>query len=262
MPTPNKLALVKQLIQAAKNNLDTANQLLTAMGAPESAAVHTPTAPAQHVGGSVQHTDQGAVIIEGVFDGQNMVGPDGKLYSVPANYASKSKLVEGDLLKLTISPDGSFIYKQIGPVERDRIVGVLVKDSESEDFRVMAQGRFYKVLLASITYFKSEVGDEVVILVPKGTASTWAAVENVIKKGEGDAAAIVAAMPALTPAGTQAPVAKVPAPKVEIKAKTETLKTETHKVVKLAATKPVVEKSIDTAKSSAVKVEVLPSLEI
>ena len=34
-------------------------------------------------------------VVEGVFDGQNMVGSDGKIYSVPPNYASKSKLVEG-----------------------------------------------------------------------------------------------------------------------------------------------------------------------
>ena len=61
-------------------------------------------------------------IIEGQFDGQNMIGPDGKVYPVPANYASKSKLVEGDTLKLTIAQDGSFIYKQIGPVERKKII--------------------------------------------------------------------------------------------------------------------------------------------
>jgi hypothetical protein len=142
----------------------------------------------------VQHTDTGAVIIEGVFDGQNMVGPDGKLYSVPANYASKSKLVEGDLLKLTISPDGSFIYKQIGPVERDRVVGVLAHDDETDEYRVLAKGRFYKILLASVTYFKADVGDEVVVLVPKGTTSSWAAVENVMKKN-GESGTMVATMP-------------------------------------------------------------------
>ena len=37
-------------------------------------------------------------ILEGVFDGQNMVGSDGRQYIVPPNYASKSKLVEGDIL--------------------------------------------------------------------------------------------------------------------------------------------------------------------
>ncbi|MBA4320115.1 MAG: hypothetical protein C0412_17080, partial [Flavobacterium sp.] len=53
--------------------------------------------------------DKGKVI-EGVFDGENMIGPDGKQYSVPSNYASKSKLVEGDILKLTITSRGNFIY--------------------------------------------------------------------------------------------------------------------------------------------------------
>jgi uncharacterized protein YrzB (UPF0473 family) len=37
------------------------------------------------------------------------------------------------------------------------------------------------VLLASITYFKGEAGDEVVILVPQNGETRWAAVENIIK---------------------------------------------------------------------------------
>jgi hypothetical protein len=144
-----------------------------------------------------------------------MVGPDGKLYSVPANYASKSKLVEGDLLKLTISPDGSFIYKQIGPVERDRIVGVLTRDEQTDEHRVLARGTFYRVLLASVTYFKAQVGDEVVILVPKGTASSWAAVENVIKKEGGGESGEVSAM-SMTESGsseTEAGIAPAPRPR-------------------------------------------------
>jgi bifunctional DNA-binding transcriptional regulator/antitoxin component of YhaV-PrlF toxin-antitoxin module len=111
-----------------------------------------------------------------------MIGPDGKQYSIPANYASKSKLVEGDTLKLTIMSDGSFVYKQIGPVERKRILGTLIKDESTNEFSVLANSKAYKVLLASITYFKGGVGDEVVILVPKERESDWAAVENIIKK--------------------------------------------------------------------------------
>src|SRR3989339_1506916 len=120
-------------------------------------------------------------IIEGVFDGEKMIGPDGKQYSVPANYISKSKLVEGDILKLTIDDAGNFIYKQIGPVERDRLVGKLIKD-EAGEYSVLAEKKTFKVILASVTYFKGEEGDEAVILVPKGADSQWAAIENVIKK--------------------------------------------------------------------------------
>lgn len=127
--------------------------------------------------------EDGMRVIEGAFDGQNMVGPDGKQYSVPANYASKSKLVEGDVLKLTITRDGSFIYKQIGPIDRQRLIGQLIRDEATGEFKVMVDGRGYKVLLASITYFKGEVGDEVVILVPQIGETRWAAVENIIKHG-------------------------------------------------------------------------------
>jgi hypothetical protein len=114
-----------------------------------------------------------------------MVGPDGKIYTIPANYVSKSKLVEGDILKLAILSDGSFIYKQIGPVDRKRLVGNLVHDSETGDYSVLVNHRAYKVIMASITYYKGQPGDEVVILVPEAADSNWAAVENIIHQGSG-----------------------------------------------------------------------------
>lgn len=124
----------------------------------------------------------GERVVEGVFDGQEMVGDDGKGYAVPPNYASKSKLVEGDLLKLTIGGRGNFIYKQIGPIERQRLIGTLAFDQESGQYLVVAGGRSWKVIKASVTYYKADAGDEAVILVPKNAPSKWAAVENIIRK--------------------------------------------------------------------------------
>ena len=97
-------------------------------------------------------------IIEGVFNGQNMLDKEGNSYPVPANYASKSKLVPGDVLKLTITEEGKFIYKQIAPVPRKSVVGPLVL--EDGQYKVLAQGKGYKVLLASVTYFRADVGIE------------------------------------------------------------------------------------------------------
>jgi hypothetical protein len=120
-------------------------------------------------------------IVEGIFDGQIMIGHDGKQYPVPANYASKSKLVEGDMLKLTITDDGNFIYKQIGPVERKRFIG-LVREDESGNFAIEAEEKLYKVLLASVTYYKAQPGDEVTIIVPRSGEPVWCSIENVTKK--------------------------------------------------------------------------------
>ncbi len=116
-------------------------------------------------------------VIEGVFDGQNMVGSDGKTYPVPANYASKSKLVQGDILKLTIADDGAFMYKQIGPIPRKQIVGVL--QQKDGHYFVEVGDKQYRVLLASVTYFKAKPGDQVSVNVPEDTSveAEWAALE-------------------------------------------------------------------------------------
>lgn len=121
-------------------------------------------------------------VIEGTFDGQIMFGSDSKQYPVPANYASKSKLVEGDMLKLTITSDGSFVYKQIGPIERKHIIGVVTQD-EKGNYYIVTEGTPYRVLLASITYFKAEPGDEVAALIPRDMPSSFAALESVLQKG-------------------------------------------------------------------------------
>ena len=121
----------------------------------------------------------GAKIVEGIFDGVCMVSRDGETYKVPENYASKSRLVEGDVLKLTIRSDGSYMYKQIGPVDRKRIVGKLGLDKETNEHVVICGDDVYRVLGVSISYYKGAVGDSVAIVVPGAGGSTWAAIERI-----------------------------------------------------------------------------------
>lgn len=129
---------------------------------------------------NTEDTEKGK-IIEGVFDGEQMIGPNGKHYSIPANYASKSKLIEGDILKLTITSGGTFVYKQIGPIERTRVIADLEQD-EASNFHAISGNKKWKILSASVTYYKGSPGDEIVILIPKTGESQWAAVENIVKK--------------------------------------------------------------------------------
>jgi hypothetical protein len=117
--------------------------------------------------------------IQGVFDGESMIGTDKKTYSVPVNYASKSKLVPGDVLKLNIAQDGRFVFKQIGPVSRKNLVGVL-EEIDPEHYQVNVGGKKYRVLLASVTYFKAKAGDKLSVIVPTDQESAWAAVDNLI----------------------------------------------------------------------------------
>ncbi len=159
-----QLKRLKSLIEEAETNLAAAKELLISLVGEDLAS-----------SGSVTEEQLGK-IIEGVFDGQNMVGSDGKTYPVPANYASKSKLVQGDILKLTIADDGSFMYKQIGPIPRKQVVGALqLKDGH---YFVTVGERQFRVLLASVTYFKAKPGDQVSVNVPEDDSDAeWAALE-------------------------------------------------------------------------------------
>ncbi|MDP3043499.1 MAG: hypothetical protein Q8N21_03780 [bacterium] len=177
----SKMALIKKLLNNIKENNDRLTQLLSGyLSAEEETSIGIGQITDENFGASEQEQD-GSKVIEGVFDGENMIGPDGKQYSVPANYASKSKLVEGDILKLTITANGTFIFKQIGPIERSRVIATVERAGEG-NFIAAAGGKKWRLLTASITYYRGEPGDEVVILTPKAGESQWAAVENVVKK--------------------------------------------------------------------------------
>lgn len=161
-----QLKTLKKLIEQAETNLAGAKELLASLVGDGDQVI----AP--------RSVEVGGKVIEGMFDGQNMVGQDNKQYPVPANYASKSKLVQGDELKLTIGDDGAFLYKQIGPVPRRKIIGTLnLKDGQ---YYVEAQGTDYRVLFASVTYYKAQPGDQVTIVIPEDGPSEWAAIEAVI----------------------------------------------------------------------------------
>jgi hypothetical protein len=155
---------LRALIQEAETSLAAATELLISLVGDDQMV-----AP-------VAREDTLGKVIEGVFDGQNMVGSDSKTYPVPANYASKSKLVQGDILKLTIADDGAFLYKQIGPIPRKQIVGML--KLENGHYFVEVGAKNFRVLLASVTYFKAKPGDQVSVNVPEDdSAAEWAALE-------------------------------------------------------------------------------------
>lgn len=170
---PHTIALLKRRLEEAERNIQLIRQLLQDDGTiagEDGASVTLPPAS----------LEDGARIIFGEFDGEHMKGEDNQLYPVPANYASKSKLVEGDRLKLTIEPDGAFIYKQIGPIDRKRVRGIFTTDDQGR-YVVRATDKDYRILLASVTFYELEQGSEVTILLPTDREAHWGAVDNAIK---------------------------------------------------------------------------------
>lgn len=165
-PSEEDLVNIKQLLDSAETQIRKAKALIFKT---EIEGL------AKEVAGIVESSEN---IIEGIFDGENFISPEGINYPVPANYASKSKLVTGDLLKLTIMADGTFVYKQINPVERKKVVGLL--EEHGDGWGINVDGHLYNVLTASVTYYKAKVGDKIVGLIPEDGKSDWAAIENIM----------------------------------------------------------------------------------
>ncbi|MYB39906.1 hypothetical protein F4X86_01250 [Candidatus Saccharibacteria bacterium] len=154
----------RALINKANTALAAAEELLTSIVGDDPGAI------------DIQRGDIAGKVIEGVFNGQNMVADDGKIYPIQANYASKSRLVQGDRMKLTISDDGSFLYKQIGPIQRTQTVGIL--SQKDGRYYVQIGDKRYHVLSASVTHHKIKQGDQISVTIPETQDAEWAAIES------------------------------------------------------------------------------------
>jgi hypothetical protein len=161
------LATARAILQGSPLSFETANDF-----AKSSSHTNTPSAP------STSYEENGTQIIEGYFTGESMLGPDGKIFPIPPNYASKSKLVQGDRMKLSILPNGTMLYKQIAPAVRKIVKGYLVR--EDQHYYIQTEAKMYRVLLASVTYFRVEIGDQVSLWIPDAEDAEWGAIEALI----------------------------------------------------------------------------------
>ena len=128
------------------------------------------------------YVDEDTQIVEWLFDGYFMTWPDQKKYPVPLNYASKTKLVPGDVLKLKILADGKFVYKLIRPVERKHVRAVLSKTDDNKFIAVTDDGKTYFLNQAAVTFFKWKASDELYIVTNADGSGSFAAIEAIIKK--------------------------------------------------------------------------------
>lgn len=126
------------------------------------------------------YSSEDSKIIEWVFTWEEMLGSDWNKYPVPANYSSKSKLVQGDKLKLTIMPNGKMLYKQIAPIARAFVTWLVTK--EKEKFQVVAEGQTYDLLTAAVTHFKANIWDTITVIIPEWKQATFAAIEAIVPK--------------------------------------------------------------------------------
>lgn len=98
------------------------------------------------------------------------------------NYASKTKLIPGDMLKLRIMEDGKLVYKLIAPAPRKYVKAKLSKTEEGKFIALTEEGKTYSLNQAAVSFFKGNVGNEMSIIVNASEENNSAAIEALIDK--------------------------------------------------------------------------------
>lgn len=179
-----KLDSILNLIEIAENNLRTVKSLLAELNTDKGLKTTTPEykTPTLRSAEEISALE----VVEGHFDGENMIGDNGKTYPVPQNYASKTQLVVGDRMKWILTTDRE-AFKLIQPAQRERVTGTFAIEGEHFVALVDKYPVPIKILKASATYAMKQLGlkpgDEVAIYIPKDTTPTWGAFINVVKSG-------------------------------------------------------------------------------
>lgn len=124
--------------------------------------------------------DDAVKVIEWVYDGYFMTWSDEKKYPVPMNYASKTKLVPWDVLKLRIMEDGKLIYKLIWPAPRQYIKATLSKTDDNKFTAISDEWNTYMLNQAAVTFFKWKPWDEMSIIVNSENIWEYAAIEAIV----------------------------------------------------------------------------------
>ncbi|MBC7498876.1 hypothetical protein H7170_04505 [Candidatus Gracilibacteria bacterium] len=175
MSQDKQIKALRDLVQAAENSIRSARKILDSLlgDIPRDEFDISSSDLSSYQSGDDK-------IVEGVFTGDAMLGPDGSVYPVPQNYSSKSLLVQGSRLKATIESHGGIKYKIIEEIPFETSIGIVTKNGDK--YEITTNMKTYKVLMAAITFHKCSVGDTVSIRTPKGKDATYAVIESIIPK--------------------------------------------------------------------------------
>ena len=176
MENKKNIAAIRDFIISAEKSIRNAKKLLKDVL--EENNISTESSVNLDTNWLNSYSSEDSKIIEWVFTWEEMLWADGNKYPVPANYSSKSKLVQWDKLKVTITPNGKMLYKQIAPINRSFVTWLVVK--EKDKFQVVAEWKTYDLLTAAVTHFKANIWDTVNVIIPEWKQATFAAIDLVV----------------------------------------------------------------------------------
>ena len=161
---PKKVQLIQDLLESAEKSVQHAKHILGELTGSSN---------------GFNAVDANAESFEGTFKGDHILADDGTRYEIAANYASKSKIVEGSRLRGVIMSNGNIKYTIIEKAQYELKLGKVIQDGQQETL-IKVDDYIAKVLWESITFFRLEEGDEIYVRVPKGKQAEYAVIDSAI----------------------------------------------------------------------------------
>lgn len=160
----SQLNKLKKLVDAAERALDSAKDVMEAI---------------------MERKDYKSMPgVEGKYDGKYIIASDGSKHEVPSNYAAKSRLVYGDILKI-IEEDGKKVFKQIEKVARKNLEGVVTK--KEGKWHVLTEAGSHLLLDRAIEFNQVKLKDLIDVVLPESNLSAPFAAFNKVVKSEAPA---------------------------------------------------------------------------
>jgi len=157
----SQLNKLKKLVDAAERALDSAKDVMEAI---------------------MERKDYKSMPgVEGKYDGKYIIASDGSKHEVPSNYAAKSRLVYGDVLKI-IEEDGKKVFKQIEKVARKNLEGVVTK--KEGKWHVLTETGSHLLLDRAIEFNQVKLNDLIDVVLPESNLSAPFAAFNKVVKSE------------------------------------------------------------------------------
>jgi len=184
--SPKKIETVLSLIEICDTNLQNVKKILSLYLTEKGVKLDdvATTNAIKNSNRSSSDEKDALEVVEGFFDGENMVGDNGQIYPVPQNYASKTQLVVGDRMKWILT-NYKEIFKLISPAPRQRATGNFTIEGDNYLVLVDEFPNPIKILKASATYAMKnlglKIGDKIAIYIPKNGTPVWGAFISVVK---------------------------------------------------------------------------------
>jgi hypothetical protein len=114
------------------------------------------------------------------YNGDSIIDDQGVIYPINKNYASKSRLIDGDVLIMRTDSQGGIYYKLSKPVPRKTVIAD-IKETNGQ-YIAIYNNKSYKILTAASNFYELYNNCQAMIVISITEDNKWCAIDGKVTK--------------------------------------------------------------------------------